>query len=431
MTTAVSTQEPALGLALPLRAAVFVGTLFVFWITLDPLQDLSSGSVLGVSESSDLFKQVVFLSLFAIVVATLLAIGWRRILPLAHPAYAVVLGWFYLGCVFAIYPGISFRRLVLSTIVMVLAGVLPLLPRNQREFESWLGGAALVVVLLCYLAVLLAPELAIHQSDAARETNLVGDWRGLYGHKSVAGPMMVLFVIIGSFLVTRRRAILGPALLVLSGTFLLFTGAKQPQALVPIVFILSWLAMRARSLGWLFALCLGSLGLYLLFTIGSAVFPPIAAFNASLLSDPTFTGRNVIWDFAIQNFLQRPVFGHGFSGFWNTEYVRYTVQAPADSWAANASHSHDSYLDLALTTGLPGLLLAYGALIVLPILDFARARRVPENRPLALLFFRIWLFALFLASLETLFFHRDDPIWFAMLIAIFGLRYLASYRVRP
>ena len=103
----------------------------------------------------------------------------------------------------------------------------------------------------------------------------------------------------------------------------------------------------------------------------------------------------------------------------------------ADSWAATASHSHNTYLDIALTTGLPGLLLTLWSLILLPISDFARARRLPENRALALLFFRIWLFVTLFGALETPFFRRDDPIWVAFLLAIFGLRFLACYRVRP
>ena len=43
---------------------------------------------------------------------------------------------------------------------------------------------------------------------------------------------------------------------------------------------------------------------------------------------------------------------------------------------------------------------------------------------------RIWLFGLYLSSLESFFFDRADPIWFTFLIAVFGLHYLARYRLK-
>lgn len=423
-------KAPSLDVDLATRAGLFITTLLVFWITLDPLKDLSSGAVLKTTESSDLVNQILFLTLFGLCGWKLVEMGWRRILPLAHPAYGAVLGWFLVDSAFAINPGISVRRLILTAIVMAIVGTLLLLPRDRRQFETWLGGVALTVVILCYLAVLLVPHLAVHQSDAAMEVNLAGSWRGLYDHKSRTGPMMVVFLFIGIFLTTQRRVVLGPSLVVLSAVFLAFTGAKQPQALVPFVMVWSYLAIRARSQRVLFLLCLVPLGLYLTFTVGSAMLPWVAAINERLMSDPTFTNRTGIWGFAIDEFKQRPLFGFGFLGFWNTDYARYSTDAASNPWAATASHSHDSYLDLALTTGLPGLLIACWALLVLPIQDFARSRAIPENRALALLFFQIWLFAVFLGSMETLFFQRDEAFWVAFLIATFGLRFLAAHRVR-
>ena len=426
----VATRASSVDLDLARRSGLFIVTLSVFWITLDPLKDLSSGAVLKTSESSDLLNQILYLTLFGLSVWQLVEMGWRRILPLAHPAYGAVLAWFLVDCAFAINPGIAVRRLILTVIVMAIVGTLLLLPRDRRQFESWLGGVALMVVILCFLAVLLVPHLAVHQSDAAMEVNLAGSWRGLYDHKSRTGPMMVVFLLIGIYLVTQRRLVLGPSLVVLATVFLAFTGAKQPQALVPFVLVWSYLGLRIPSLRMLLAFCLVPLGLYLTFTVGSAVLPGIATINDRIMSDPTFTNRTGIWSFAIDQFRERPLFGYGFLGFWNTDYARYSVDDASNPWAATASHSHDSYLDLALTTGIPGLLLACWALVVLPILDFARSRAIPENRDLALLFFQIWLFAVFLGSMETLFFQRDEAFWVAFLIAIFGLRFLAGHRVK-
>jgi O-antigen ligase len=413
------------------RGGLFCATLLVFWITLDPLKDLSSGDLLDTSERSDIWNQILYLGLFGLCMATLAQIGWRRIAPLLHPVYALTLAWFALGALLSVNSGISIRRLALTAIVMTVVAILLLLPRDRAQFEAWIGSVALAVLALCFLSVILVPYLAVHQADAAREVNLAGSWRGIYDHKSRAGPMMVLFMIIGAYLVGQKRPGLGFPLLGGAALFLAFTGAKQPQALVPFVFLWSWLAVRIRSAWLLLLVCLVPLALYLVFTVGSIMIPAVADFDKAVMSDPTFTNRTTIWAFALENALQRPIFGHGLHAFWNTSAVRYSVDTTnPDAWAVSAAHSHNSYLDLFLTTGMPGLLLAGAAILVLPILDFARAKALPENRGTALLFFRIWLFGVFLASMETVFFQRDEAYWVAFLMAVFGLRYMTAYRVR-
>ena len=43
---------------------------------------------------------------------------------------------------------------------------------------------------------------------------------------------------------------------------------------------------------------------------------------------------------------------------------------------------------------------------------------------------QIWLFGVYLSSLESFYLDRDDPIWFTFLLAVFGLHYLARFRTR-
>ena len=45
-----------------------------------------------------------------------------------------------------------------------------------------------------------------------------------------------------------------------------------------------------------------------------------------------------------------------------------------------------------------------------------------------MLLLRIWLFGLYLSSMESFFLDRADPMWFTFLIAVFGLHYLARFR---
>ena len=99
-----------------------------------------------------------------------------------------------------------------------------------------------------------------------------------------------------------------------------------------------------------------------------------------------------------------------------------------DDWVVNASHSHNSYLDSALALGIPGLLLLLAILVFLPLRNFHHAAERGEAPPLAKMFLRIWLFGIYLASLESFFLDRTDPIWFTFLVAVIGLHYLARFR---
>ena len=66
--------------------------------------------------------------------------------------------------------------------------------------------------------------------------------------------------------------------------------------------------------------------------------------------------------------------------------------------------------------------------MVLPLRDVARAERSGNDPALTRLFTRIWLYGLFQACLESLFFQGGSFIWFALLFSVFGLRFQAGAR---
>jgi O-antigen ligase len=80
--------------------------------------------------------------------------------------------------------------------------------------------------------------------------------------------------------------------------------------------------------------------------------------------------------------------------------------------------------------GLPGLALLIAVLVIIPLKNFHAADRGGNTGPLAMALLRIWLFGLYLSSLESFFLDRADPTWFTFLLAVFGLHYLARFRVR-
>jgi len=161
--------------------------------------------------------------------------------------------------------------------------------------------------------------------------------------------------------------------------------------------------------------------------IGSVVSENLAAISKALPLDASFTGRTDIWTFGLQAAQLKLWTGYGFSAFWGSSAVRNLPQGM--EWAATAAHSHHGYLDITLAMGLPGLALLITAFVIKPLRDFQTADSGGNNGPLAQALLQVWLFGLYLSSLESFFFDRADPMWFNMLVAMFGLHYLARFRL--
>ncbi len=99
------------------------------------------------------------------------------------------------------------------------------------------------------------------------------------------------------------------------------------------------------------------------------IFPAVQKLVAMVMPDATFTGRTDIWEVGVQAVAQRPITGYGFSAFFGTPEVVYGL-GESQTWANEATDAHNAYLNLALTIGLPGLLLTILWIVVLPICRF-------------------------------------------------------------
>jgi O-antigen ligase len=163
-------------------------------------------------------------------------------------------------------------------------------------------------------------------------------------------------------------------------------------------------------------------------TVGSVVYAPIRALIESLMSDPTFTGRNVIWTFAIEHTAQRPILGFGFQAFWGTNEL---VEAwnPQESWGYRASDAHNSFLDLSVMTGIVGMALASIWIVAQPIMDYLRSRWRTADPAITTLFMQIWFFGLCESAFEAIYFSGGSAIWFMVVVAIIGLRFQNSFHL--
>lgn len=424
---AVAAVDPSLGVASDpdtlLRTVLFVVIFLAVWISFHPFPDLAEAPR-TVTEGGDRVNQIAYSVLFLALAAWAYFHEPRRLLHLVRPAMVVTVLWFGASVVLSWEPALAARRLIFTLMLMGTAAIALLLPKNLRHFSDMMAAMVLAILALCYLGVALAPQLAIHQATDFLEPEHAGAWRGLFHHKNMAGVTMVLFVIVGLFVARARSFGLGALIVVLSAIFLGFTQSKTAIALLPLTLILSAVVTRIARPAPAIALVAVLLAGFNLFTIGSIYFEPIRHLVEELLPDPSFTGRTELWQFAVEHVMQRPIFGYGFYAFWGTEQVVYALGV-TQTWVNAASDAHNTYINLALTIGILGLVLALIWIVFLPIVDFYRRPAGAPASPLQLLFLRVLLFGIFSSCFENSFFQQIDSVWFFYITAVFGLRYLS------
>lgn len=431
--TSQGAEASAGSMALPVdgsgRAVLFFLAFLFFWMTVDPFEDLTTEASGDPRIGANLLSQVliVLLSGFAALAVRRTPVPVLR--SLLSPWLVILIGWIALSVVTAVYPDLAGRRLILALLIMLLAAATLLLPQSVSQFNIWLAGAAIFVLVCSYLGVLLIPHRAIHQITEVAEPQHAGSWRGPYLHKNITGGAMALLLVVGIHIARSTHRGIGIAIAIGSGVFTLMSQAKTSIALLPVALALTAVLLWLRNTPLRLFMIASLLGGFNLLTVGSSVIPQLKPIVSMITSDPTFTNRTDVWQLVIGEIADRPLTGFGFQAYWGTDALYH--RGSVEGWANKASHAHNAFLDIAVTSGIPAAFLAIVWLVVVPVLDLRRSEMRGGSRTLDGLYIGIWMFTLLCASLEaTLFIGAGGgPMWFMMLIAVFGLRLQANARL--
>lgn len=424
--TSVPAAQAGIDLDTLVRSVLFIAVFLAAWVSFHPFQDLSEPPQ-AVVEGGDLANQLGFSTLFLSIAAWVYCHDPRRLTLAARPILMLTILWCVITVIASWEPSLAARRFAFTLVVMSISAMVLLLPKNLRHFSDLMTATVLIVLAASYLGVLLVPHLAVHQATDFLEPEHAGSWRGVFPHKNDAGATMVLFIFIGMFVARVRSFALGAAIVALSAIFLGFTQSKTAIGVLPLALILSAIIVRTRGPALGIVLVTVIVIAFNLFSVGTVLFEPVRKLIESIMPDATFTGRTEIWQLGLQAVAQRPITGYGFATFWGTPEVVYGM-GDSITWANAATDAHNAYLNLALTIGIPGMLLTIAWVVILPIADYFRGAGDEQTKALQLLFLRVCLYGVYASSFESSIFQQVGEVWFFFMTSTFGLRYLSLTR---
>jgi O-antigen ligase len=338
--------------------------------------------------------------------------------PMAMPtSLLILLGYCLLTCTWAIDPGIALRRLAFTAAViwMLMRAIGDL---GAVRTQNFLRVFMVVLLIVNFLVVAFSP---LGKHLAGEEASLVGEWRGIISHKNVAGPACCFTILLFVFDSDRVRLPWRTAVVIASGFFLFMTGAKTAIAMLALSLsagaLMHFYNPRHRSLLVPVGVVATALSiLYLLMYSGVM---------ETILDDPfALSGRGAIWPLLLDYAGEHLWTGAGFGSFWQIG-PRSPIYFLTSSWVATAiGHGHNGFLDLLVTIGLPGLVLAILIVFVWPAIRLLCSVNISRSRRALL-----WAIVVFCAGsniTETTLLDRVSTVQVFLMIAIILIHRLSD-----
>jgi O-antigen ligase len=266
-------------------------------------------------------------------------------------------------------PGTTAYRLI-ALIGTTLFGVYLPTRYNASQLLRLITLALSIGAILSLVVCIVLPSFGI----------VGGAWQGVYQHKNFLGRLMAINV---PFLLVMRkpdnRLLLWGLWGIIGISSVLVVLSKSSGALVYFVVLVGSLIFY-RPLRWRDTAAIPT---SLLLLVLSGVVTGVLIANIETIvvdtlgKDLTFTGRTEIWVAVLDKIQERPWLGYGYGGFWlsfdgPSEYV-----IRATGWDS-IPHSHNGYLDLALTLGWVGVVIFIASLLV-NFVGAVRQMRATQN----------------------------------------------------
>lgn len=411
-----------------LPAVSFILLLLLIFVGLDAFQpppEVAQFGGVAPANRGDLLRQIAYLGVAGLIGTLALARYGLEAIRIVPVSMMLLLGWCLASAAWAPEISIVLRRAGLEVVVVVSLLLSVELLGAQRAFLLWrwlLAG----VLLVNFLSI---PLLAVARHGASEiDPALVGNWRGLYGHKNLAGAVCALTALLFLFTDNGRRNWIGMAIALAACVFLVMTRSKSSAGFL----VISALCGLLYRLAWR-----DGLNRAILLVCGALLACALALFVvldadaiARILEDPTeFTGRAEIWAAELRYIADHPLFGAGFGTFTDTRSASPLRDYVSGTWVAGVSHGHNGYLQVLVTIGGIGFILTMMAVVIAPLRRLWTTDSADHDFKSLLL--ALFVFALAHNFMESDFLEGDGVTWVALLLTIAALNNLAQPSANP
>lgn len=406
------------GIALPrLAECALAAFLVLIFVGLSPfaLRDAATLQAPG-SGAGDMVRQLSYASVFMLIVYAAMREKGHQAFAVLPPVLACLLVWCLASAAWSAEPGVALRRAALEAVVVLSAMLSVSTVGVERSFQLWRWLLAAVLI-VNWLSIPFVHQ-AVHLPGDP-EPLLVGDWRGLYFHKNIAGAVSAITAIVFFFSAWEKRRPLDAAICIAAVAFTVMTRSKTSLTLLPVaiaagaVYRIAW----GHALDRMIVVVLAGLAL---FAAGAYLAIDHNAI-ARGFGDPTeFSGRTEIWQAELAFIKDHPYLGSGFGTFADTGALSPLHNYIVSNWVDNVSHGHNAYLQLLVTIGAIGFVLALIAFVFAPLSAFwKRSETVASPAPLL---FAIFVFMVLHNFVESDFLEGDGAAWVSFLLMLGALR---------
>ncbi len=224
--------------------------------------------------------------------------------------------------------------------------------REQMRFIAIALGTSAV------LSIVLSPIPSFGGIHKAPE--LAGMWSGIFGHKNELGYMMAWSAGVSSHLalsMNRFRWLLWAIFGVSVCLIILSRSTTSLMILITMILLLPFYRIIQKT-NYKLQVIMVSFALLLLISISMLLLGNVESVVGASGKDLTLSGRTDLWEFIFAKIFERPWFGYGFYGFWDSSVAEsLRRQHP---WASNA---HNGFLEMTLELGIVGFLVFAAGLI--------------------------------------------------------------------
>lgn len=246
-----------------------------------------------------------------------------------------------------------------------------------REQVEIFGIAFFIGELMSFGVAAVMPTLGIHGSDHP------GAWKGVFGYKNLLGAIMVISSFTFFLLPTsgnKVKQIYKWTGFVFAIILILLSTSKTSLVVSAMLFLILFFYRYFRFTGKTTVIFID-----LVILVVGAVMTLVLSNWTELLTaigrDPTLTGRTPMWGVALSRLMERPLLGFGRGAFWapGSPYALEAGKAVASGFVP--PHGHNGFVDLALDTGLIGILLFAISFVIayFRALKLAYATLAPEK----------------------------------------------------